>query len=371
MENLLRKSYEEREIIANTIKIKQRAEDIRNAIDGDILSDDDITELAYRFLDMQKFRPDMDHVLNKLEEIFCKNDENYSKGQKETGILAGIIVCEYCKKQEDPYALLIVICGRNMGKRPASEVICNEIEKSIFELRKSWRRINQLNSVDLINIAQENKNEVLEEIKAVREEEGREIVITSDMLEMVFKYIETSNRAINTMVKNQKKLKENLSIQREELDVLWWLQTEWSDLYNKPLRELSPEEAAAAVPFDLIALNQYILGSVSIKKVLFKALSVVKNLDDSPKTLKDVIEYNQNFPAERIPDMELEPVQPILGAFKCMNESKGTKEDGSAWKSLFLIQYKMNPDELKWNVRSFAENLYLELELLETMKVNV
>ena len=69
MENLLRKSYEEREIIANTIKIKQRAEDIRNAIDGDILSDDDITELAYRFLDMQKFRPDMDYVLNKLEDF--------------------------------------------------------------------------------------------------------------------------------------------------------------------------------------------------------------------------------------------------------------------------------------------------------------
>ena len=365
MEKILRQCYKEKEIIRpNSIVFQNRI----NAIDG-ILENEILDETEWKILTnwmFEKGNQDAEDILIKLEECFCQEDTDFTieNNKKELQILAGILVYKYSKSEGNYLLPMMVICEYHSGDRAIGECLYRLFMQYIDEMRLSMRHPKHIEIRNYSMGANQLKKSIMGR-KRNHEEEGTSFSYNITEIDTMVDLLEKCENNFMHMMQREQYLVDELNAQKEETDIAWWLLNEWSKSYYCPFSDLKIEEVVLAVPVELYNLNQYALGPYAARQVIYRGISHWKK-----RTINILLESFVNVVKDKVTElklidienMELERVQPILTALKCMYECKESTDE-QAWKAVFEGRTRRKVAELKMSIEEFAYQLYLELEL--------
>lgn len=364
MEKILRQCYKERKIIANTIVFQNRIASVERIIKNGTFDETEWKRLTNWMLG--KENKDVDDILIKLEEDFCQEDAEFTieKNEKELKVLVGVLIYKYSKKEENYLLPMMVICEYHSGNKVISEYLYQLFMRYIDEMRLSMRHSEFVEEINYsIGINQLKKN--INEKKKKLEEEGTSFSYSETEIDSMVNLFEKCENNFNHIMQREEYLFGELNAQKEETEIAWWLLNEWSQSYNCPFSALKIEEVILAVPVELYKLSQYTLGPYAVKAVIYRGVSHCKkrtnsiSLDSFASVVRDKVTELKLIDIE---NMELEQVQPILMALKCMYECKEASDE-QAWQAVFEGRGKRKATDLKMSVEEFAYQLYLELEL--------
>jgi hypothetical protein len=126
---------------------------------------------------------------------------------------------------------------------------------------------------------------------------------------------------------------------------------------------LKPGEAVLAVAVESWKLIEFDIGPCSIRQIIYKGISFLKNQPENI-SLEDVVQAvnDKIYDSIEMNRLSIGRTQPILMALKCAYECKDSSS-GDAWKIIFENQCGRKTDSIRMNVKKFAYQLYLELEL--------
>lgn len=367
MEKILRQCYKERKIIgANSIVFQNRIASIERIIENGILDEVEWKSLTNWMLG--KENKDVEDILIKLEVIFCQEDTDFTieKNAKELQILVGILIYNYSKNEDNYLLPMMVICGCHSENSVISECLYQLFMQYIDDMRLSMRHpecVEESNYIIGINQLKKNINEK----KKKHEEEGTSFSYSSTEIDTIVNLLEKCENNFKYVMRREKYLSDELNAQKEETDIAWWLLNEWSESYNCPFSELKIEEIILAVPIELYNLSQYTLGPYAVRPVIYRGISQWKkrtnniSLEGFVNVVKNKVTELKLIDIENI-ELELEQVQPLLTALKCVYECKESPNE-QAWQAVFEGRSKRKVADLKMSVEEFAYQLYLELEL--------
>lgn len=363
MEKILRRCYKEKDIIgANSTIFKNRIASMKRILENRVLEDYEWEILTDWMLGIEK--KDIEDILIKLEENFCEDDADFSKEKnvKELYILVGVLIYQYSKNEDNFLLPMMIVCGCRIGNSAINESLCQLFNRYINEMRLALRH-RKLEEKTSYSIGISQLTDSIMEKKKKLEEDGEDFSYGSSELDSIVKLLEKCENSFRYIKQREIYLLNDLKAQREETDIAWWLLAEWSESYNCPFSELKIEEVVLAVSVELNNLNQYALGPYAIRQAIYKSISHLKKGTNSI-SLENFVKLVKGKIAELvdIDTMEVEQVQPILTALKCMYECKESTDE-QAWKAIFEGRSKIKIDDLKMDVGEFAYQLYLELEL--------
>lgn len=362
MEKLLRNCYTEAEIKgANAVVFQKRSNVIRTIVDERLLEEDEWKDLTEWVLGIKN--NEVEDILIKLEENFCKEDENFSKESiKELRILGAVLVYQYSKEYGVFRYPLMIICGCRTGHMLVSKSLYLLFVQCMDEMRLAIRHTKEVDKIDC-NLGAAKLKEVIVGAKNELEEEEEIFSYSSDQLDSIVDILCQCELVLQNQMKREQYLVDELKAQKEESNMAWWLLNEWSDIYECSLSELSPEKAALTVPIELWKLNEYEIGAYTIKQLIFKGMSFVKEHSNTI-SLDDLIEsVGENiYRLINIENIQAEQIQPILTALICAYECKSNSDD-KAWKIVFEAKCQRKAEEVKLDAKEMAYQLYLELEL--------
>ncbi len=365
MEKILRQCYKERKIIsANSIVFQSRIKSIESILKNGILEEAEWKILTNWLL--REENKDVEDILIKLEEVFCQEDTNFTIEQnaKELPILVGILVYKYSKIEENYLLPMMIICEYHSGDRMIGECLYQLFLRYIDEMRLSMRHPEYVEERNYSIGANQLRKSITEKKKKL-EEEGTSFSYSDTEIDTLVNLLEKCENNFDYIMQREQYLTDELSAQKEETDIAWWLLNEWSQSYDCPFSELKIEEVVLAVPVELYKLNQYALGPYAVRPVVYRGVSHWKkrtnsiSLESFVNVVRDKVIESKLIDIENI---ELEQVQPILTALKCMYECKESTDE-QAWKAVFEGRIKRKVADLKMSVEEFAYQLYLELEL--------
>ena len=352
----LRELYKEKEIKINATLLDKRKKSLQKILTENCLNSSEWRILAKWEIGIEE--EETEELLIKLEEIFCEEDQKFSKDdKKEMHILAENLIYEYSCETENRQIPLMILCGYDSGYQIASLKMYREFEKLLNGWRLDVRNIEDLDRPILLDNAQKIV-EILLDVQ--NEEPGREVTDNNwgNALEVLNYY----GKAIEIMASKCDVCEKKIEVQREESDILWWLINEWCTIYQQSFRVLSKEQLVLAAPLELRKMIPYYLGPYAIKQVLYKAISLAQGEDELIK-LSQVIDMLDEGVLRTLNLDTLyvvNEVQPVMMAIWCK------KEYGSEnWKSIFIKKCKTDPDNILKKAEAFAYQFYLELELGE------
>lgn len=365
MEKILRQCYKEREIKANSIVFQNRMASIERIIENGIFDEAEWKSLSNWML-LKKENKDVEDILIKLEENFCQEDVNFTieKNEKELQILVSILIYKYSRNEENYLLPMMIICEYHSGNSVISEYLYQLFMKYVDEIRLSMRHSKYVEKRNYSIGAKQLSKSIMEKKKKL-EDGGTIFSYGVTEIDSILSLLEEHENNFHYIMKREQYLTDELSAQKEESDIAWWLLNEWSQSYNRPFSELKIEEVVLAVPVELYNLSQYTLGPYTIRPVVYRGVLHWKkrtnniSLESFVNVVKDKVTESKLIDIE---NMELEQVQPILTALKCMYECKDSTDE-QAWKAVFEGRIKRNAVDLKMSVEEFAYQLYLELEL--------
>lgn len=362
MEKLLRNCYTEAEIKgANAVVFQKRSNVIRTIVDERLLEEDEWKDLTEWVLGIKN--NEVEDILIKLEENFCKEDEYFSKESiKELRILGSVLVYQYSKEYGIFRYPLMIICGCHAGHMPVSKSLYLLFVQCVNEMRLAIRHTKEVDKIDC-NLGAAKLKETIAEAKKKLEEEKKTFSYSSVQFNSMVDILCQCEFVLQNHMKREEYLADELKAQKEESNMAWWLLNEWSNIYECPLSELSPEKAALTVPIELWELNEYMIGAYTIKQLIFKGMSFLKKQSNTI-SLDDLIESaGENiYRLINIENIPVEQMQPILMALKCAYECRSNSDD-KAWKTVFEAKCQRKAEEIKLDAKEMAYQLYLELEL--------
>ena len=361
MEKLIRSSYKEAGLYgANAITFEYRSKTIERILKDKEFSKEEYKEIACWLMGSTSEEIE-DHIV-EIEKNFCIEDKDFSiKDKKEMQVLCSILLLEYCKKNTDEIIPLIILCGNGIGKKLPCLSLYNQFQDMIEDLRLTSREIEELQyQIKPIGL-KAFKSSVAESRKDLSEEEYE---YSTQQLDKLVNIIELQDENIKTLDKSNKVLRQQVSCQREESDVLWWMINEWSDTYKKGFSDLTAEELAIAIAIELNQKSQYALFPYSVERIIS---SLFQKYDDrlEKKSLSDYMAKRDDSIIDLldIEEDDFEIVQPILEAFCCM---KNCGLEKSAWNGMLLKKYGNNADDISMSPIDFAKHFCLELELMNS-----
>lgn len=300
-------------------------------------------------------------VLVRLEEIFCEEDEKFTKDdEKEMHILAENLIYRYSRETENKVFPLMILCGYHMGYQIKSEKMYREFEALLNGWRLSVRAIEDTDEKITLPNVQKMITAVAKEQKDA-ENEGTEWEASADDWDELLKALVDCREAINSLAKKCDKFEQKIDVQREESDILWWTINEWSEIYQQSFRTLSKEQLALAVPLELRKMIPYYLGPFAVSQVIYKAMSLGHG-EDSSVMLPELLGASGEKVLEQMDfdGWNFSRVQPVMMALWCK------KEYGEEnWKDIFIKKCGLDPDKISKRAEEFAHQFYLELELAE------
>lgn len=362
MEKLLRNCYTEAGIKgANAVVLQKRSNVIRTIVDERLLEEDEWKGLTEWVLGIKN--NEVEDILIKLEENFCKEDENFSKENiKELQVLGSVLVYQYSKEYGFLSYPLMIICGCHAGHMLVSKSLYLLFVQYMDEMRLAKRHTKEVNQIDC-NLGTTKLKKAIVGAKNKLKEEGEAFSYSSDQFDSIVDILCQCELVLRNQMKREQYLASELKAQKEESNMAWWLLNEWSGIYECSLSELSPEKAALTVPIELWRLNEYEIGAYTIKQLIFKGMSFLKeysntiSLDDLIKSVEENI-----YQLIDIENIQAEQIQPILMALKCAYECRNNSDD-KAWKIIFEAKCQRKAEEIKLDAKEMAYQLYLELEL--------
>jgi len=362
MEKLLRNCYTEAGLKgANAAVFQKRSSVIKTIVDERLLEEDEWKDLTEWVLDIKN--NEVEDILIKLEENFCKEDENFSTEDiRELQVLGAVLVYQYSKEYEILRFPLMVICRCHAGHMLVSNSLYLLFVQYINEMRLAMRHTKEVDIRDCNLGAAKLKKTIAGEKKKLEEEE-KTFSYSSVQFDSIVDILCQCELVLQNRMKREQYLADELRAQKEESNMAWWLLNEWSDIYECSLSDLSPEKAALTVPIELWRLNEYEIGAYTIRQLIFKGMRLLKEHSNTI-SLDDLIEaVGENIYREiDIENIQAEKIQPILMALQCAYECRNNS-DGKAWKSVFEAKCQKRAEEVKLDAKEMAYQLYLELEL--------
>ena len=362
MRDLLRKCYTEVRIAgANTTLFQKRESSIRRIYEYGLLKQQDYYILT-RWL-LGESNSETEKCLIHTEEIFCKEDRNFTKeDERELHLLCEILVCEYSEKKDIIEFALMILCGFNIEKQLISNIIYKKFKKLIDEKRLSLRTVKESNK----NYPMSTINNLIKSINEAQHNlaDGESFEYTSKYLNPLINEVGILARQNKYLCQRDSELRKLVIHQKEEMDILWWIMNEWSDLYEKPFHYLNDKEIAIAAPVGLYYHSQEKLFPYAGRQIICYFLKKCEKPEQKYSISEYLMGINEGILDKIILGFEtkkIEKVQCIIGALYCMRRCGC---EGDAWKGMFKKEFGWESDKVSITPIAFANQFGRELELI-------
>lgn len=295
-----------------------------------------------------------------IEELFCQDDEAFTKENKvELQLLCEILLYDFCKLNSVKKYPLMILCGANLGKKLSSNILYQKFKDLIKKERLFLRTNKELIRKYPVSI-NSKLQESIKNTKAKLDEQTSFNYLT-EHFDLLVKEINILGQQNKYLYQQNIQLQQLISCQREETDILWWMINEWSELYEKSFNKLSKEELAIAAPVELYIHLQYNLFPYAGDRILYKLLNQYTNSEKKINIYKYLEKiYEKLFETLFKEKINIEKVQWIFGILDCMKQCGC---EGDAWKRMFKKKYGEEIDNICLTPYEFASQFQIELEL--------
>lgn len=293
--------------------------------------------------------------ISDFVSIFNEFDISFSNEcRQEISLLAGICILKCVAMYQLDILGVMISLAHERGGKPCQQEIYERIMNVFEDNRIEARDVSECKSIKIGSVKKMTDEEQSEWTEGVK--------YVSNSLTEQNKYL----KAINSNILS---LQSQIRNKNEEVDLLWWLVADWSEIYNCSLKELEDKKAAAAVPFEVMQCVKTVPGPIAVKKILQKALSG-HNLANT-YSVREIVEAAGEELLKYLEGDEYDPSScsgftPILELLQgrvrfCQ------KDDWQTVYRLFEEKYEMSFLDRKLSIIDFAWELYLECELMELL----
>lgn len=300
----------------------------------------------------------MHYDIQKLSEfisIFNEMDISFSEECKmEIPLLAGLCIFDFINNGNGEELGVMISLAYERGEQPYVKEIYELIMQILDNSRIGVREVSEGTEVKIATLKKISEEEKADWADGVN-------YVTAILAEH-FKYMKAMNSNMNL-------LKEQLRKKTEESNLLWWLIANWSEFYNCSYGELSDKQSAVVVPLEVMQCVEFLPGPIAVKKIIQKALSG-KNLINE-YSVKDYIEATgtEVFNSCDVMDYDLSlcvGFTPILELLQYRSRFSKADDIQTVYR-LFEENYDVTFLDKKINVLNFANQLYLECELVNLL----
>lgn len=153
-----------------------------------------------------------------------------------------------------------------------------------------------------------------------------------------------------------------VSTQREEIDLLWWLQNAYSPAIGRSFSHLSAEEGCLVIAVELAKATRFLPGPTSILGMIITALSHTKG--GSEVSLKQAVNsLPRNWRESRISEAASFALTPICSVYLALAASMETEGEDD-WLPVFYKRSKLKADEIKSaqeiSLQGYRETLFIK-----------
>lgn len=263
MSEMIAKSYRTAGIPIDS-EIMQKREKCINKYVEETFDEEHIAELIKLFFEKQCNQKFLDCFI----EIFAEEDNLFADDQvNELQVLAGIVLNQICEYEDvddlfkmEVYANSYVFIGRT----PILEDVYHNIHQTYEK------------------ITAENRDNIIFEYKDISQmskdvsfdaDEGQIYEISGEDTNKFISMIDKINELCLFINKNYGNIMNTNKILYENTELLWWLQTGFSNDEQKAYSELLDKQAAILVGKDLAEIVQYKPGPYLAKNLLYRVLA--------------------------------------------------------------------------------------------------
>ena len=329
-------------------KILSREEPVRQIVND--IEDQQIVDLAVFYyggsgIDLTWFR-----------NAFVEADASFSmvNNEREARVLSALVLSELIKA-DSTKAILAVSIGSVRGLRipPQSSWLVYEAEEAFLKFSVKDRAYESITS----KISPTVNQKLTEELKAASE--ALDTVILADLLSKVREELRSSALTVSKQVSTAlKECDRQISLMREESQMLWWLIGGYSKTFSRNFAAFTPAQAALIGALDLATLTTYThLGPVAIPAMLDKIIALAKKTRvQSAVSLSTIIDSFVPEDIEKFTVSESLPayIAPVTAAV-CFAKITGSE----AWHARFAQKTSLDAS-LSLEPVVMAEQLYRE-----------
>lgn len=345
---------------ANVLIIDNRMSAINNILNEKYLNDDNSMILGMWL--MGEEQENTETILEDIERFFCKEDESFCRDdENELRVLLEVLLLDYCENNKEKKIPLMILCGYSIGKRLLCYSIFKKFQALVDDARLEIRYCEDLKKTAYKHSGMQSlKNEITEakDKQAVFE-------YSTDQLNNLIKVIEIQDTNMKQLQKDNELLKKKVICQREESDVLWWMNGKWSLLYKKSFKDMDAEELAIAIPMELMNFSAFTILPYSVEQIIIAVIYENASKSDRIPLLNYAEKINDAVMA-KINDVtrldSITSIQPILGLIKSIKEYGTEKE---LLKGLMFRGYNINIEDIALTPIEFAKHFCLEMELAD------
>lgn len=361
MRDLLRKCYKEVRIEgANSPLFQKRETSILEVCTENLLEEQEYYVIT-RWL-LGEYGAETEECLVHIEEIFCEEDVDFTKeDEKELRLLCEILVYNYSEKHGMLEFALMILCGINIGKKLSSNIIYEKFKKLVDVERLSSSKDEKSKGkypASAIKKIQKSIKDAKNNLS-----EGESFEYSSELLDLFVNEINILTQQNEYLYQQNIELKQLVTKQREETDILWWMMNEWSELYKKPFNKLNDREIAIAAPIGLYEHSQDTLFPYAGNQIILYFLEKCEKPEQEYSISEYLKDINDDILSKNVFDFkteEIEKVQCITRALYCMKQCGC---EGDVWKGMFKKEYGREPDKVCLTPFAFANQFQRELEL--------
>ncbi|MCK7287499.1 MULTISPECIES: GTPase-associated system all-helical protein GASH [Enterobacter cloacae complex] len=340
--------YSEAGMSPTAEKIQLREKPVRQIVEE--IEDKQILDLSRFYygclgLDMTWFR-----------DVFAEVDAGFSmvNNEREARVLSALVLSELIKKQ-DSKAILAVSLGslRGLKAPPQSEWLVYEAEEAFLACAVENRVYRFVPS----KISPTYVQKLSDELKTA--EEAPDLTTLVSLVSKVREEARSSALATSKQVSAALDVcSHQLSLMREETQMLWWLTNGHSSLLSRSFSAFTPAQAALVGAMDLAKLTSYTqLGPVAIPAMLDKIVMLAKKTrSQSVISLAALIDSFETEDLEKFEVFATLPpdLAPVTAAIEFANAA-----GAGMWHARFKQKTGMDAS-LSLSAVAMAEQLYRE-----------
>lgn len=298
-----------------------------------------LVEMFYGF-------PMTEEDLERFIEVFSKDDATFSKkNKKEIELLIGAILA-YLVEFESGYDSLVelfVVCNKQIN-RPVDFV---QIEDTILYQFEN-DRLNTRES--LFDNSENNYENPLYELKKDFENGQTPNDWERKLVDAVFKRDEEL----------WSDLVESVKILKEDSQILWWLNSEWSLTFDQPWKNFEKDKACLTIGKEVSSFVEKFPGPSAIKGVVNLILGKCCKGREAKKDLVEILKNmdlsQKNLCVEDIKNVEFLHLLPIHSAIVYENNT----ENAEQWYHKYEIETLLNQELAGMTYVDYAMSMYYE-----------
>lgn len=347
------------------ITLKKRENVIKKIREEELLSEAEYEALVNWLINNETEA--QEEALESIENLFREEDTEYTnEDEKELHILVNLLLYFYCLDQGDcKYALVVMCAGMKEGV-VRSKLLYHKFSEFLENQRLETRHVNSIAKSPTISEIKRLNKSIKDARKEIQDEESFEY--TQEYFDALVRIALTQEQNLFVLDSRCKELQEEIDIKSEEIDILWWMNSEWSEVYQKFFSECSIFELSVGIPYELNNNSSYSVFPFSGKNIIKKIIARYgKDLSKKYSLSDYVCSLTDDMVEDICRRKYICQIQPFFLAANSMVVCGKDEED---WKGMFKKSYGKYPGELIYTPFDFAWEVQMELELSNYLGFN-